>query len=458
MLFGCYTPITLSESSSIKLPIAWNEVLTNQYLSHELNSSEQKGWTKEVHWPGMDLLTQDLVLLNHQIKQQILQITAKKIEKHIAYAGVLPSLDVSASSTDSIVTSQALQLSLTGILFDWGASISAAQSIDSDAAKLEFNLLESINQIALQVSLISIDWYTSDLALQLHELKLTNNEKLFQFSTDRYQAGIAQADEYLTQKNQLEATKDNLVSYQIGKQNLTSNLKQLVGAYNPVEFDRQYPIRSTGIGFAEDLLTMKIPELEWQWTLEEIVSNHPKIQSSAIQVDQSNYAAAAQLKSIFPVFNFSASQSATSFSADQYTNSLTLAAVGNLFSWGGRIKQYEASKVNVEITIEQYAQTIVETFTEIENRSSLDSKYHLQFEHVQDQALIAKERKDLETLRYAKGLSTYSEYIRSINDYFSFQQALISAFADWQKNRLSLYVALGIKPFSVQNTQSHPSI
>ncbi|MGV4247892.1 MULTISPECIES: efflux transporter outer membrane subunit [Enterobacteriaceae] len=390
---------------------------------------------------------------NRDLRIAILNIEKARAQYRIQRADLIPNVSASGSQTAQRTPAS---VSVAGV-----GGVTRAYALDVGISSYELDLfgrLRSLNEEALQnffateqtrrathISLIAeIAGNYLTLAADMEQQKLAYNtlqsrQRSYELISEKRQAGNASTVELRQAQSELEDARAQALNADNQVANDRNALELLVGAPLPAKL-----LPMTG-ALGSMLAISSIPP----GLPSDLLHNRPDILAAEHMLLAANADIGAARAAFFPSISLTASagRASNDLSAlfDHGGRSWSFIPLINLpiFSGGRLTAQLEVSKVQRDIAVAEYEQSIQSAFREVADalaqRAVADGQYAAQ----QQRADAAKDANDLIELRYQNGVTSYLDVLDSQRTLYSAQQSAIQAKLAQRTNLVTLYKVLG---------------
>jgi multidrug efflux system outer membrane protein len=396
---------------------------------------------------------QTLALANNRdLRLASLNIEKAQAQYRIQRAAAFPTLDASVSGTHSR-TPGSLSSSGTAVTsHDYSAQLGLSsyevdvfgrvQNLQDEALEDYLALTETrrSTQISL-VAEVATAWLTlaaDNEHLQLAEETLASQQSTYELTQRSHTLGGSTALAVAQAQTTVESARVDVAEYQSQILQDRNALRLLVGSDIPDALLPDAHLRSSA---ALVQVPAELPS--------SLLQRRPDVLAAEHSLKSANIDIGAARAAFFP----SISLTANAGSASASLSSLFKAGSGAwtfapsislpIFDAGSNRATLDAAKVEKEIQVQTYQQTLQTAFKEVADalavRSTLDQRLTAQ------QALTEASQKsyDLSDALYRAGSQSYLEALDSQRSLYSAQQDLITLRLAEQSNRVSLYKVMG---------------
>jgi multidrug efflux system outer membrane protein len=330
-------------------------------------------------------------------------------------------------------------LSLSSYELDFFGKLRSLKS-----AAFEKFLASEQSRNIIRISLISevVNTYTQLLVdnevLAIAKDNLDLQSLRYEIISAKYNFGTASKSDQMLAKTDLENSRSTYESYRLIAAQDKNLLLQLCGT-----FDETILPKITSVD------ELKINESLLDFVASENLLLRPDVQMAEHNLKSANANIGAARAAFFPsitltgTYGFSGTESATLFSPDFKTWSLTPQINLPIFSGGRNWANLKLSEAEKKIAIEEYQKAIQtafrETLDELENRKSV-------FNLLRSSNEILKSREEsfkISQARFSSGINSKSEMIDDKMLYLAAKQSQLNTKREYILNLINLYKVLG---------------
>lgn len=394
----------------------------------------------------------DKALLNNKdLRQSVLNVQSMAATYRIQDSERYPAIDATGSGTR-----QRTSAAYTGAGNSYSSQYSATVGFTSYELDL-FGKMKSLSDEALEtyfaedelrrsaaISLISevASTYMTLLAeqqlLELAEQTSKAYQETLALVNIRYNAGLSSALTLAQSKTALYGAQATLAQYKLSVAQQRNALRQLVGDVIPEQINGKLPeeegtlLSQLAVGVSSSLL-----------------QSRPDIVAAEHSLKAANANIGAARAAFFPSISLTANAGSMSssldnlFSADsgmwQFAPSISIP----IFNWGSNQASLDQAKIQKELSVVQYQQTIETAFKEVSD-ALLGQQYFMEEWQAQQSNIKANTQYyDLALLRYEKGNDSYMDLLDAQRSLFSARESGLNAHLNLLISRVNLYKALG---------------
>lgn len=444
-LSACYTsPASKRGLLEAEVPSAWVSTLESE------TAFDSNGWVGDFRDPRLQAILEEALEYNFDLRVAAARMEATLLSSRAARSGVLPTLNLSGSGSESRRNPSASGTSQTATNESYGLNARFAWEIDiwgklrngyrGDLADAESAVA---NFEAARLSLmgrVAKAWYTAVEANQQFELEKRILDALTQSSRiveENFSSGIARALDVRLIRANLASSQSSLESRLRSRDAAIRNLETLLGRYPKNELDvvSTFPDLSGGIpaGLPSELLLRRPDVVAAERNLaaaEQRKFETSKARLPSLDLNLSRGTSVRELGDIFEL-------------VDQRIWSQSLGVAQTLFQ-GGRLKaNHRRAKAQHEQAVASYSVTVLRAFREVENALSNQDSFTRDYEALKVAAFESVEAEKLAWEEYSSGLTTITTVLDSIRRAINSQRSYIQVANRRIQSRIDLYLALG---------------
>lgn len=292
----------------------------------------------------------------------------------------------------------------------------AALTLSADIALVWIRLIEAKNQLVLINS------------------QLTTNEKSLTALEARFGAGQIRSEDILRQKLLIETLQDEKIQQERLFRVLQHQLAVLRGETPQGQI---YEVVAT---------LPDLPDLPKTGLPAELVDRRPDIRAARLEIEAADKDLAVAIRDQYPQINLSASYISEAARAGDvfgsWITSLAAGLVAPVFDGLERKSEIERQEARRAELINQYAQTVLEAFQEVEDALIQEVKQRQRINNLQERVKLARDAYNQIEIGYINGASSFLSLLSAQTEYQETERDLISAQSNLLEIRIGLYRAL----------------
>lgn len=283
---------------------------------------------------------------------------------------------------------------------------------------------------------IALTWFrlkATKNQLQLLDEQIETNEQVLALIRNRFASGQVRGVDILRQQQLIENTKEQRISLESQMGILSNQLSILLGQppADLFEVTAQLPA---------------LPPLPKTGIPLQLVNRRPDIQSSFYRLQASDREVAAAISNKYPRLNLSLTAAIRSNSLTGLLESQAMSIASSLLApvfYGGRLNaELDQAEAVREQLLNDYGQTVLIAFQEIENALIQETKLLEGIEVIEEQVKLAEQTYGQLRMEYLNGSIAYLDVLVTLNQQQQLRRALINAELDLLETRIALYRAL----------------
>lgn len=283
---------------------------------------------------------------------------------------------------------------------------------------------------------IALTWYrlkATKIQLQLINEQTETNEQVLALIRNRFASGQVRGVDILRQQQLIENTRQQQTALGLQLELLENQLSVLLGK-PPGEF---YDI-------AAEL--PELPPLPLTGIPLQLVNRRPDVQSSFNMLQAADREVAAAISNKYPRLNLSMNAAMRSNTIEGLFESQALSIAGSLLApvfYGGRLNaQVDRAEAIRQQLLNDYGQTVLLAFQEIENALIQEEKQLQLIDHIQKQLELSEKTFGQLRSEYLSGSIPYLDVLLTLNQQQQLRQELVNAKLELLEIRIALYRAL----------------
>ncbi len=441
-------PLILASCAS--LPVDDGELTNSIDINNQWQTSDGastavvNGWLDDLDMASLSDFVDQVLENNPNYNEVALRMQAAGSSADAAAGRLLPRVSGSASASRTGVetpvqnTSNSFSLGLDA---SWEIDVWGRLSADAAAARSNFEVAQydfygARLSLAAQVSQAWFDVIEAKQQYDLATATVINFDSATGIIRNRFERGLSSGLDLRLSITNLEAAKatEKLreTEYNVARRRLELFAGRYPSASIPVSGEIPNNLEDIPIGVPLDLLERR-----------------PDLQSAKARLYAAGYRAQAAKKALLPSISITARGSNTSeefgelLKFDNVFWNLVGGITQPIFQGGQLRYAAKSEQYNFEAQKQNYAQTLLRAFKEVEDALDRDRSLAARVEHTElaAQNAIAAEQVALE--QYSQGLIRIATLLQSQRQSLTQQSQLLSIKKQRINNRISLYLSLG---------------
>lgn len=409
-----------------------------------LETRVENGWLDDFEQASLSDFVVEVLNNNPNYNEVALRMQAAGFNADVAQGRLLPRVGASVSAArtgvDTPVASTSNSFSI-GLDASWEADVWGKLSANAAAARSNYEVAQydfygARLSLAAQVAQSWFDVIEAKQQLDLSTRTVENFERTTNIINNRFKRGLTTGlDLRLSLSNLEDAKSTEKLRETLYRQTLR-RLELFAG---------QYPSASMQI-LGE--IPSELNDVPIGVPLD-ILERRPDIQAAKSRLYAAGYRAQAAEKALLPSISITARGNNTSeefkdlLKFDNVFWNLVGGITQPIFQGGQLLYAAKAEQLNFEAQKQNYAQTLLRAFNEVEDALDNDKSLKERVEHIEISAqnAIAAEQVALE--QYSQGLIRIATLLQSQRQSIAQQGQLISIKKQRVNNRIALYLSLG---------------
>ncbi len=451
--------MTLIVSACASLPVSDSEMVGAVDVSNEFvaaadgqSAAVENGWLDELDMAALSAFVLEVMENNPNYNEVALRMQAAGYNADATQGRLLPRVGASASASRTGVETPVPNTSNSfsiGLDASWEADVWGRLSANAAAARSNYEVA-AFDYYGARLSLaaqVAQGWFDVIEAKQQWDLAsstVLNYERATDIIRNRFERGLSSGLDLRLSITSLEAARSTEAQREEGYRTALRRLELFAGRYPAAALE-------VSGGIPDELANIPagVPL--------DLIERRPDLQSAKSRLLASGYRAQAAEKALLPSISITARGSNTSdefgelLKFDNVFWNLVGGITQPIFQGGQLRYTAKAEQLNFEAQKQNYAQTLLRAFKEVEDALDKDRSLAARVEYTSRAAenAIAAEAVALE--QYSQGLIRISTLLQSQRSSLTQQSQLLSVKKQRINNRISLYLSLG-GDFSMGNS------
>jgi multidrug efflux system outer membrane protein len=448
-LIGCTTVGPDYHPPEMSMPDVWHAPPKEEPATQGSAPESLASWWTAFNDTELNSLIEQAVSGNLALKEALARLREARASRGMVEADRYPTLDAGGSLTRSGGGKDAgrgQSTDLYALSFDagWEIDIFGGVSRSVEAAEAEVqagqeDLRDILVSFISEVALNYIDVRTYQARLTVTHANLDAQEKTYQLTLFRYQAGLS--DELAVQQARynLMSTRSQIPTLRSGLNEAMNRIAVLLGeqpgnVHGELEEIKPIPVSplKIAVGVPADILRRR-----------------PDIRKAERNLAAATAQIGVAMSELYPKFKLVGSiglESLSSGSLLSWANRIWQIGPGitwNIFNTGA-VRQNIAAKTALrDQALYQYESTVLDALEEVKNALMAYSEEHGKRDDLVETTQAAQKAVDLAQQKYQAGLSDFSNILDAQRSLLSFQDQLVQSNGTIASNLVRLYKALG---------------
>lgn len=402
------------------------------------------GWLDELQMTALSEFVAEVLERNPNYNEVALRMQAAGYNADASAGRRLPSLSGNVRGTRTGVetpvpnTSNSFSLGLDASweIDVWGRLSANAANARSNYEVARYDFYGARLSLAAQVTQAWFDIIEAKQQYELSASTVINYERATQIIRNRFERGLSSGLDLRLSITSLEAAKATEAQREALYRQAIRKLELFAGRYPAAQIEISGEI-------PDDLVEIPVG------VPLDIIERRPDLQSAKARLFASGYRAQAAEKALLPSISITSRGNNTSeefgelLKFDNVFWNLVGSVTQPIFQGGQLRYSAKAEQLNFEAQKQNYAQTLLRAFKEVEDALDNDRALAARVKHTElaAQNAVAAERVALE--QYSQGLIRIATLLQSQRTSLNQQSQLLSVKKQRINNRISLYLALG---------------
>ncbi|GAA4430629.1 efflux transporter outer membrane subunit [Pontibacter saemangeumensis] len=283
---------------------------------------------------------------------------------------------------------------------------------------------------------ITLAWLrlkATNIQLQLLDEQLETNNQVLALIRNRFASGQVRGVDILRQQQLIESTRQQQIALELQRELLQNQLSVLLG-------------KPPGVVLEAAAALPDLPPLPYTGVPLQLVNRRPDVQSSFYRLQSADREVAAAISNKYPRLNLSLNAALRSNNLiglfESQAISLGTSLLAPLF-YGGRLDaQVDQAEAIRQQLLNDYGQTVLMAFQEIENALIQETKQRQRIEVIAEQVELAEKTFGQLRIEYLNGSIAYLDVLVTLNQQQQLRRDLIDAELDLLEIRVALYRSL----------------
>ncbi len=452
------TAISMILSGCASLPVDDGELanfvnIEPQWQAREgVAFSVENGWLDDLKINGLSKFVDEVLLNNPNYNEVAFRMRAAGYNADVAEGRLLPRVSGSTNASRTGVENPIQNTSnnfTVGLNASWEADVWGKLSSSSAAARSNYEVAEhdyygARLSLAAQVAQGWFDVIEAKQQLDLATRTVENFERTTNIINNRFKRGLTTGLDLRLSITNLEAAKASEKQREAAYRQVIRRIELLAG---------RYPSAMMNISGEIPDNIMEIPT----GVPLDILERRPDLQAAKSRLFAAGYRTQAAEKALLPSFSITASgnNSSEEFGELLKFDNVFWNLVGGITQpifQGGQLRYAaKAEQMNFEAQKQNYAQTLLRAFKEVEDAIDNDKSLAARVDHTEQAARNAVAAEEVALDQYSQGLIRISTLLQSQRSSLTQQSQLLNIKKQRINNRIALYLSLG-GDFTTQNT------
>ncbi|MCP5382334.1 MAG: efflux transporter outer membrane subunit [Kordiimonadaceae bacterium] len=444
------TALTIMLSACSSLPVAEDEfsgiveINDNWQAVAGNDTAVENGWLDNFAIEPLSKFVRAVLLNNPNYNEVALRMRSAGYTADAASGRLLPRVGANFSASRTSVempvenTSNSFSLGLDASweIDLWGKLSASAANAKSNYEVAKYDFYGARLSLAAQVTQSWFDVIEANQQRELSRRTVKNYERATGIIRDRFEKGLSSGLDLRLSITSLEAAKATEKQRETDLRISLRRLELFAGRYPSANIDV-----SGKIPDELDEIPIGIPL--------DILERRPDLQSAKARLFSAGYRAQAAEKAMLPSISITARGSNTSeefgelLKFDNVFWNLVGGITQPIFQGGQLRYAAKAEQLNFEAQKQNYAQTLLRAFKEVEDALDYDRSLADRVQHIEIAAQNAIAAEEVALEQYSQGLITISTLLQSQRSSLTQQSQLLSIKKQRINNRISLYLSLG---------------
>jgi NodT family efflux transporter outer membrane factor (OMF) lipoprotein len=449
LVTGCVTVGPDYVSPEISAPQKWTVKSSGSTTAEPGDTRALTRWWATLNDPQLSSLIDRAVSNNLDLKKAISSVREARARRGASAADQYPSLTASASASEQrsskAIGGGAVQdIYSTGLDATWELDLFGGKRRSVEAAQADLEASEEdLNSVLVtltgEVALNYVDVRSYQARLAIAEANRDAQEETYQIAQWRFEAGLVTQLDIEQAKLNLEQTRAQIPTLQVGLEAAKNRLAVLLGKH-PGNLENELSEKKS-IPTAPLTIAVGVPA--------DVLRNRPDVRKAERQLAAETARVGVQTAELYPKLSLTGSIGLEAlsprklFAAGSDNYGISLPFSWNLFD-AGRVRQnIKVQNAVQEQALARYEATILSALEEVENALIAYAKEQARLESLSLAEEAAQKAFDLAKSRYTSGLTDFQVVLDSQRSLLSAQDQRVVSEAQVTADLIGLYKKLG---------------
>lgn len=406
-------------------------------------------WWRALPEPELEQLIQQAFDANPGLAATQARLRAAQASLRGSRAELLPSLNLSASSSDGFADSSAVASNSVGLAAAYELDLWARlrHLRDADALEVQATAQDLETARITLAGTVATLWFQIGAArerLSLIEADRKNYEITLSLVELRYRQGVISAGNVLQQRQLLESTRSSEAAARSELAVLQHALSETLGG----------DWRDDWAGATHwQVATLPLTGLPAQ-----TVMRRPDVEQAWLRVLSADHDVAAAIAARFPQLDLSISYSSSDAGVlqlfDQWIGSITASLLGPVFDGGNRRAEVERQRAVLDQRVAEFREQALVAFREIQDALVTETALQQQVASLEQQQQLSDAAVKSLLVQLRHGATDFPSLLDAQVDFSAIKRQLLDARQQLIENRIALYRALAGPLTTAQNNIS----
>ena len=449
MLFGCTAVGPDYVPPEVSTPQTWSGAQAGGVSVAAHDSEQLASWWKTLNDPALNSLIERTLSGNLDLRQAIARVREARARRGIVQADLFPTINATGSATasrSSEETGSGNEIDLYRAGFDAGWELdlfgAVRRSVEAAGASLEAtqeNLRDVRVSLLAEVALNYVEVRSFQARLSIAEANLAAQEETYEITNARFTSGLTSELDVEQARYNLEGTRSQIPSLQIGLEQAGNRLAVLLGQ-NPGslkdELTERVAIPVTSLDVA-----VGVPA--------EVLRRRPDIRRAERLLAAQTATVGVATAELYPRFSLSgtigleALSFGNLFSSGSRTYGIGPSFHWNIFDTGGIRQNIEVQNALQEQALISYEASVLSALTDVENALVAYAREQVRRQSLLEASLAAGRAVELAQDQYTSGLIDFQNVLNAQRALLSFQDQLTQSEGAVTSDLIRLYKSLG---------------
>jgi multidrug efflux system outer membrane protein len=449
ILAGCATVGPDYVPPETRVPSSWHTELEGGLTAKEADPQTLANWWATLNDPDLSSLIERAVAGNLNLKKARATVREARARRGVNRTGLFPTLDATGSAnrsrgSEETGSGQTRELYAAGFDAGWELDIfgGVRRSIEEAEANLQASqegLRDVLVSLVAEVALNYVEARTYQARLAVAEANLKAQQKTYELTGWRYEAGLSDKLAVEQARYNLESTRSQIPTLRSRLEGAKNRLAVLVGeppgtVHGELADPKPIPVTTleVAVGVPADALR-----------------HRPDVRRAERELAAQTARIGVATADLYPKFNLKGSIGLEALSLGNLISSGSRThSIGPRITWAifdaGAIRQnIEVQSALQEQALIQYEAAILSALEEVENALVGYANEQVRRKSLLDATQAAERAVDLARKQYASGLIDFQVVLDTERSLLSLQSQLVESDGAVTSNLITLYKVLG---------------
>ncbi len=449
LLAGCAAVGPNYVPPDVEAPQKWNAPLEKGLTSKSMDTLALASWWSTLDDPMLTSLIGKAIRGNLDLREAMARVREARARRGINRAELFPAVDATGSarlsrSSEEMGSGVERDLYSAGFDSSWeldlfGGIRRSVEAAEADLEASEEDLHDVLVTLLAEVALNYVEVRTFQTRLLIAEANRDAQEETYNITRWRFEAGLATQLDVEQAKFNLEQTRSQIPSLQIGLEQALNRIAVLLGEH-PGSLDEELEVHKL-IPVTPLEVAVGVPA--------DVLRQRPDVRRAERQLAAQTARVGVATAELYPKFTLSGSIGLEALSfGNLFSSKSRTYGIGTGFTWNifraGSIRQnIEVQDALQEQALIRYEATILTALEDVENALVAYADEQIRRQSLLEASEAAQRAVDLAQSQYSSGIIDFQVVLDAQRSLLSLQNQLAVSDGEVKSNLIRLYKALG---------------